>query len=80
MLRMSRRDFITLLGGAAAVWPGVARGQRPAMPVVAVVRLANRAETHLEQAFRHGLTQTEKVAIEWRWAEGRYESAAEQFR
>ena len=76
---MRRRDFITLLGGAAAAWPLAARAQQPAMPVIAVVRIAKRGEsTHLEHAFRQGLTQAgyvenQSVAIEWRWAEGRYE-------
>ena len=76
---MRRRDFITLLGGAAAAWPLAARAQQPAMRVIAVVRIAKRGEsTHLEHAFRQGLTQAgyvenQSVAIEWRWAEGRYE-------
>ena len=76
---MRRRYYITLLGGAAAAWPLAARAQQPAMRVIAVVRIAKRGEsTHLEHAFRQGLTQAgyvenQSVAIEWRWAEGRYE-------
>ena len=76
---MKRREFIGLLGGAVAAWPLAARAQQPAMRVIAVVRIAKRGEsTHLEHAFRQGLTQAgyvenQSVAIEWRWAEGRYE-------
>ena len=77
---IARRKFLArLLGGAAAAWPLAARAQQPAMPVIGVVRIATRGEsTHLEHAFRQGLTQAgyvenQSVAIEWRWAEGRYE-------
>ena len=75
----TRRDFITLLGGAAATWPVVARAQQPAMPVIGVARIATRGESaNLEQAFRQGLMQAgyvdnQNVAIEWRYAEGHYE-------
>src|SRR6516162_7145606 len=74
-----RREFITLLGSAAAAWPLAAHAQQPAMPVIGVVRIATRGEsTHLEHAFRQGLIQAgyvenQNVAIEWRYAEGRYE-------
>jgi len=76
---VKRREFITLLGGAAAAWPLAARAQQPAMPVVGVVRIATPGESpHLEHAFRQGLAQAgyvenQNIGIEWRWAEGRYE-------
>jgi putative tryptophan/tyrosine transport system substrate-binding protein len=76
---IERREFITLIGSAAAAWPLAARAQQSAMPVIGVVRIATPGEsTHLEDAFRQGLTQAgsvenQNVAIEWRWAEGRYE-------
>jgi putative ABC transport system substrate-binding protein len=78
---MRRREFITLLDGAAA-WPVAARAQRPTMPVIGVlygVSAAERAE-HMT-AFRRGLTETgfvegRNVAIEYRWAEGHYDRMA----
>jgi putative tryptophan/tyrosine transport system substrate-binding protein len=77
--QLKRRQFIALLGGAAAAWPPAARAQQPVLPVIAVVRIAARGQgTHLEDASREGLTQAgyienQNVAIEWRYAEGRYE-------
>jgi putative ABC transport system substrate-binding protein len=77
---VNRRDFITLLGGVAAVWPLAARSQQPAMPVVGFLGTSSLEKSGGGSlvAFKRGLAETSyvedrNVTIEYRWADDQYD-------
>jgi putative tryptophan/tyrosine transport system substrate-binding protein len=72
---MRRREFITLIGGAAAAWPVVARAQQPATPVIGFLRSTPAAGFgYMLDAFRRGLNDAgfvegRSIVVEYRWAD-----------
>ena len=76
---MRRREFITLLGSAAMVWPVAARAQQPDVPVVGLVNAgAREASADRVAAFHKGLSETgyvegQNVAVEYHWFSGQYD-------
>jgi putative tryptophan/tyrosine transport system substrate-binding protein len=82
--QLHRREFITLLGGAATVWPFTAHAQQPGkLPTIgylgqSTLAVESQRAAALVQRLRElGWTEGRTVAIEYRWGEGRSERAAE---
>jgi putative ABC transport system substrate-binding protein len=79
MSDMRRREFITLLGGAAVAWPFAVHAQQPPLPVIGFLSGRSPAESaYVVKVFHQGLkeggyVEAQNAAIEYRWAEGQYD-------
>src|SRR5712692_4174240 len=77
--QLKRREFVTLLGGAAVGWPIAVRAQQPAMPVIGFLNGGTpEGYARMVAAFQQGLKELgyvvgENIAIEFRWARGHYD-------
>ena len=80
---IGRREFITLIGGAAAAWPVAARGQQPVLPVIGLLdqrspeALADRLRGFREGLRDAGLVEGQSVAIEYRWGDNKMDRVPE---
>src|SRR3981189_3765770 len=80
---MRRREFVVCIGTVALAWPLVTRAQRTTIPFVGFLHSGSPNDRkHLIEAFRQGLKEGgyvdgQDVAIEYRWAEGRYDRMSE---